>query len=163
ERRIPSFGSGREWHESYLKKILDNRAVIGEVQFYRKVNGKRVSDGEPRKDYYPRVVSDQLFFRAKQSRAQRLIGDKNIGAGGRKGENISNLFSGVAFCSYCTSKMRYINKGSGNTYLVCSKALRGLGCERTGWSYPDFEKTFVDYVKDMPIVDIINADTQQQK
>jgi DNA invertase Pin-like site-specific DNA recombinase len=162
ERRVPTFGSSREWHESYLKKILDNRATIGEFQPHRLVNGKRVPDGDVEKGYFPRVVSDDLFYRAKQGRAQRLIGDKGIGAGGRKGENISNLFQGVASCVYCGSKMLYINKGSGNTYLVCSKAQRGLGCEKTRWRYDDFEASFIEFVDELDIASVVNSDQHEQ-
>jgi DNA invertase Pin-like site-specific DNA recombinase len=151
-RKEPSFGKPPKkrpatgWHESYLMKILANPATFGQFQPHREVDGKRVPDGEPIPGYFPAVVNEDLFLRAKQGRKQRKNG------GGRKGENISNLFSGIAHCAYCGSKMSYRNKATGKrSYLQCMKALRGLGCERTGWSYPDFEATFIKWVQELDI------------
>ena len=51
-----------------IQKVIKNRAVIGEYQPYRYEGGaygKRVPDGKPIKDYFPRVVSDAEFDHAQ--------------------------------------------------------------------------------------------------
>lgn len=39
--RVSHFGRSKGWHQSYVSKILKNRAVIGEFQPHRLVDGKR--------------------------------------------------------------------------------------------------------------------------
>src|ERR1017187_6470148 len=96
---IPHFGSSDGWHNSYVAKILNNRAVLGEFQPHRLVNGKRIAEGESIKNYFPLIVDEKLFYRSQSGRGQR----RTNGAG-RKGDNISNLFSGIANCAYCKSR-----------------------------------------------------------
>src|SRR6266540_2728632 len=94
ERGVPTFGKSRGWHNSYVAKILANRAVLGEFQLHRLVDGKRVSDGEPIRDYFPAIVDQQLFYRAESGRSQR-----RVRGAGRKGRFVSNIFSGIAMCA----------------------------------------------------------------
>jgi DNA invertase Pin-like site-specific DNA recombinase len=125
---VPPFGRSNGWHISSVAKILANRAVLGEFQPHRYVNGAPVAAGSPIKAYFPAIVSDELFYRAQNARNGR-----RTKGGGRKGANISNLFSGLAKCAYCKSNMRFVNKGrgpGGGTYLVCDAAQRGLNCEK---------------------------------
>ncbi len=42
ENKVPVFGSGRLWYISYVKKIIANRAVIGEFTPHTTIEGKRV-------------------------------------------------------------------------------------------------------------------------
>jgi hypothetical protein len=79
-----------------------------------------------------------------------------------RGENVSNLFSGVAHCRYCGEKMRYRDEGQ-RSYLQCTKALRGMGCEKKVWNYKEFEKTFVDFVRDIPTEELTNTTTKETK
>ena len=124
ERKVPHFGKSRGWHSSYIAKILNSRAVIGEFQPHRLVDGKRSPEGEPIKNYFPSIIDEQLFFRAQLSRTERLRRGS-----GRKGAFISNLFSSLATCAYCHSPMKFENKGApskGAAFLVCDNAIRGL-------------------------------------
>ncbi len=133
-----SWGNGGGWYPSYIQKILDNRAVIGEYQPHRKVatefdpkarkrvGGKRVPEGPAITDYYPAVISVALWERTKAARALRR------GKGGRKGKTLRNLFSGLCRCWECESTMTYRYPGnhikSGRDYLICNRALRKAGC-----------------------------------
>jgi DNA invertase Pin-like site-specific DNA recombinase len=154
--QIPTFGRSDGWQTSYVAKILANRAVLGEFQPHRAIKGKRVADGDPIKDYFPQIVDETLFYRSQSARAQRQNG------GGRKGLNISNLFSGIAKCAYCKSRMRFENKGSrpkAGTYLVCDRARRGLDCEKTGWKYDDLEASFLTYVREIDLASLVHTET----
>jgi DNA invertase Pin-like site-specific DNA recombinase len=154
----PSFTDGT-WHEVTIRKLLKNRSVLGEFQPHKVVDGKRIAEGDPIKDYFPRVIDEKLFYRAQQGREQRRTTLK-----GRRGENISNLFSGIARCAYCAEKMFYINKGATRgSYLICSSAHKGTGCLRTGgWRYEEFEKSFLAFVSELDLVGVLNSDAKKQ-
>lgn len=72
-RRVKSWGRA-VWSITRISKVIKNRAVIGEYQPHRYeggAHGKRVPDGPPISNYYPRVVSD-AEFRAAQPVAGSL-------------------------------------------------------------------------------------------
>jgi hypothetical protein len=149
------------WHRSYLAKILENRAVLGEFQPHVKVDGRRIPEGNPIRGYFPAIVSEELFFQAQHSRSQR-----RIGGAGRKGPGYTNLFTGLARCAYCHSTIAFENKGSGTrggTYLVCGNAQRGRGCDATRWRYQDFEASFLAFVQELDLESIINANEDAEK
>jgi DNA invertase Pin-like site-specific DNA recombinase len=151
EKKIPVMGNSNGWHPSYIAKIVSNRAVVGEFQAYKTAsNGKRKPDGSPIKNYFPSVVSEDLFYRAQKARTDRRVSGR-----GRKGKYLTNLFSGLAKCSYCHGPMVYENKGAGpkgGTFLVCDRAKRGLNCISTRWRYDHFEKSFLTcvHILDLP-------------
>jgi hypothetical protein len=155
KQQVPSF-SGNGWSQTSVAKLLVNRQVLGEHQPRRMENGKRVADGELLKDYFPRVVSDELFYRVQSGLKARLTHSR-----GRKGATFNNLFSSIAFCAYCNSKMRYQDTGKGKIYLVCDGAKRGMGCTvNTGWRYDEFEKAFLAFVDELDLASVINHDSQ---
>jgi len=159
---IQPFGRAKSWGKSSVSKILGSRAVLGEFQPHQLIGGKRTPDGEVREDYFPQIVSEELFYQAQGAKAQR-----RKGGAGRKGKGYSNLFSGLAKCAYCKSPMTFVNKGSspkGGTYLVCEAKRRGLGCDTIPWRYDAFETSFLAFVTELDLSSLIHADklTAQQ-
>ncbi len=154
-QKVPHFGKSNGWHLSYVAKILKNRAVIGEFQPHKLSNGARRPDGEPIEDYFPAIIEDDVFYRAQLGSVQR----RKNGAG-RKGVGFTNLFSGIAKCAYCRSPMKFENKGKppkGATFLVCDGARRGLGCKIARWRYDDFESTFLAFVSEIDLSELIGS------
>lgn len=152
---VPGFGSSNGWHQSYVAKILGNRAVLGEFQPHTTRNGKRIVEGDPIKGYFPAIIDEQLFYRAQLDKSER----KKSGAG-RKGLAYSNLFSGLAKCAYCGSSMTFENKGAGkkgNTYLICDSARRRLGCNSRRWRYCDFEASFLAFVEEADLSSMLHG------
>src|SRR5262249_10343967 len=137
EAKVPPISTKRNsqaWHSSYVLKILHNPAVIGHSQPHRIVDGQRVPEGEIIPNYFPRVISDALYYKVREMRASKR------NPSGRKGTSGGNLFTGLVRCGTCKGAMHKVNKGKGpkgGTYLVCSNALRGNGCRyravRLGW------------------------------
>lgn len=139
----------RVWQESYITKVIKNRALIGEFQPHKTVNGERVPEGDPIKEYFPRLISDEEF-----ALLQDVISERGRKSGGRRGRSFGNLFTGLVKCGYCGSTMVFVDKGidkrSGNRdqtkskFLVCSKAKRGSlnGCYFVPWTYAEFEGAF---------------------
>lgn len=118
---------GKGWHDSYVKKILANRAVIGEFQPGIKPKGcSWAPAGEPIPDYFPRVISDDLWHRAHAAKSERHR------TGGRR-EAFRSLFRGMTFCAVCGSGMTYEDKGnrSSGPKLVCESARSKIACDHT--------------------------------
>ncbi len=138
----PVKNAARGWRDSYIQKIFENRAVIGEFQPHTGYGKNRKPVGPPIKNYYPSALEDEsIFYRATHARMRRR------NKGGRKGLLFSNIFTGFAFCADCGSTMRFINKGSnpskGGTYLSCDSAIRKNGCDHNRhYNY----KALEDYV-----------------
>lgn len=150
---VPAFVGKNGWHQSYIAKTLANRAVLGEFQPHIRVAGKRVPDGEPLINYFPSIVSEELFYRAQHAKLGR-----RVGGSGRKGRGYANLFTGLARCAYCSSPVVFENKGSGSkggTYLVCSNAQRRHGCNGARWRYADFETSFLASVQELDLQSIV--------
>jgi len=162
EGKIPPFGSSKGWHNSYVARILASRSVLGEFQPCKLgADGKRRPDGPAIAGYFPATIDESLFYRAQQGRKERSASGK-----GRKGQYLTNLFSGLARCRYCDGKMRLARKGpgpKGGSYLVCEAALRGMACIRSGWSYPDFEKSFLAFVEQVNLSSLVHDDDSKTK
>ena len=155
QQSIPPFGRTSLWNQSYVTKILQNRAVLGEYQPHVLIDGRRRPEGDPIPDYFPRIIDEALFYRVQQARRSRASG-----SGGRRGETQRNLFTHIAKCGYCGSPMRLINKGKGpkgGTYLKCHKALAGGACSKTSWRYNEFEQSFLFFIREIDLDGIVNA------
>lgn len=151
--REPTWGGGREWHGGTVHKVTDTEAVIGRFQPHRLettvLNGvkrqRRIPVGEPIEGYFPRIVSDDLWQRARAASDSRVrSGPGN--AGGRRGTVFSNLLSGLPRCAACGSPMNYRDRGVRSTVvLICSGSRNGT-CENvTRFPYPAMEKAVVEW------------------
>jgi DNA invertase Pin-like site-specific DNA recombinase len=153
------------WRESYIKKILMSRAVLGEFQPHTQhvdQNRRRVliPDGDVIFDYYPPVISHQLFQEAAQAVDARRRKGK-----GRKGKKYANLFTGLLRC-HCSAGMRYVDKGAppkGGKYLRCSVALAGGGCKARSFRYPVIESKLLHALEVLDVGKILGGPSRKQK
>lgn len=134
---VPPFGKASGWYHYDIRRILMNEGTFGRFQPHkRKRDGgkeKRVPVGEAIENYFPPVITRELFLKAERMRQGRKI------ATGRTANEFSNLFTGFIRCGVCGAPMYYENKGKppkGGSYLVCSHARMKLGCKRHSWRYP---------------------------
>src|SRR5579871_4673615 len=132
--KVPTFGDADVWQRSYVKKILENPAVVGTLIPHRLtyVNGKKSREPlAPVEGYYPPVIARDQFDRVQSMR----VGSKAARGGRAK---LSNVLAGLARCPNCGGTMTRVNKGgnskSGKPHLVCVKAKTGVGKD-TGCSY----------------------------
>ena len=124
---IKSFTKTGKWNLVFLHEILQNPAVIGTYALI-----------EPHvKNYYPAVVSEDLYYKALTHRKS------NNNFRGHTGKKEINLFGGLCKCPKCGSNMvKYSCKGKGRlkdkvyTMLACSLAKIGK-CQ---YSMIDFNK-----------------------
>lgn len=133
------------WQRSYIHRILTNKAVIGIGQPCGK--GRR-PDGPAIPNYFPRVITDELFYlvyNAKQANAGR-VGK----VGGAK-----NLFGGgLCRCGLCggsvimDDRSRLTQKGKRlYQHLVCRAAKTGGDCRYISWKYADIENAFLSWIR----------------
>jgi len=148
------------WRESYIKKILTNRAVLGEFQPHRletSLDNKRlrVPVGDPLTGYYPRVISDAMFRDVALAIERRRTSGK-----GRKGTGYANVFSGLLSCGLCTSGMRYLDKGAppkGGKYLRCSSAVSGGACKAKAYRYEAVETVILSALDSLDAQKILSG------
>lgn len=130
---IPAWNTRKPvWHESYVNKLLCNRAVVGEyIAEFKTEEGSRGQ--EVITGYYPAIVDQALFDRVQDMAFLRRKGQR-----GRKGKKFANLFQKLARCSTCGGTMGYHNATQDKTrksglrpwahYLTCNSAHAGHGC-----------------------------------
>ena len=170
-KNIKPIGRSNTWYPGYLTKILKGRAVLGDFI-------SKSADGEQTyENYYPQIISEDLYYKV-----QAGIHSRTIKSGGRKGENIANLFSKIVFCGYSTGSqheseyrcelnnevMTYVNKSNKKTsqYLICRAVKSGYDecgkCKKM-WSYGNFETSFLTFVKEINIKKLLDNNDLENK
>ena len=145
DQGVNPFGKSEKWNPSSVGKILSTRAVLGEYQPHKLIDGKSTAVGDPVLGYYPQVIDEDLFNRCQAIRTKR-----QTSGGGRKGDNFANLFSGLAKCGDCDGKLFRKNKGV-HAYLVCENQGRKGTCKTRSWRYDDFETSFLSFMTELDL------------
>ncbi len=124
--KVPTFGTPRKggaavWHQSYIRLILSNRAVLGEfIPHIEETADDGVVTRVPqpvRENYYPRCIDDELWTRAqamKESKAPARM---------QSAQPAVSILAGLARCPVCGGVMTRVFKGSKAqpvARLVCS-------------------------------------------
>ncbi|MEK8081480.1 recombinase family protein [Pseudomonas sp. XK-1] len=155
-RKNPNYGDF--WQPSYVKKILENRAVMG---FYQPMTWEKLEDNRRRRinhgpeiaNYFPQIISPELFRRVQEKRKGRGQAGQ-----GNKGRTFSNLFTKLAHCSKCGAAANHVNKGpdkrKGGKYLVCYRAKHG-SCDYRSWPYEQAETMLLKFLAEADIKGIL--------
>ncbi|MBY2966229.1 recombinase family protein [Rhizobium leguminosarum] len=126
----PTFGRSEMWHRSYVKKLLENPAVIGRFTPHTLtiVDGRKVrTPRDPVEEYFPAIVDVEVFEKVAAMNSFRGMST----ASGNAATTTANVLAGLAKCPTCGATMTRVNKGGrkgGKPYLVCTKAKAGAGC-----------------------------------
>jgi hypothetical protein len=153
KRGIPAIGRGGHWVCSYVGNILRSRSVLGEMQPHLK-SGKRTPTGRPVAGYYPAIVSESDFHKAKTALAAR----KN--QKGPRGQHIRNLFTGILRDARDGCSMVTVTESDKckSVRLVSSGAQRGKpGSDYRTFPYPALEAAFLRLAKDLRAADVLPA------
>jgi len=157
------------WHVSYLKKLLSYPALYGalvikEMETYQSKTGRYVrrpvETGEVIENYYPALITKEDFIYIQSLRSERAEGK------GRRGRNLSNLFTKLVVCGDCGGSMTYVNKGKSRgdgRYLVCSAGKSGAGCEYRSVRYAGLEESFFSVFKDISIAELLGDEAEELK
>lgn len=100
------------WEHTGVSRLLRDRRTLGEWQPKRMVAGQLTNDGDPVTDYFPRVISDELWFRV-----QAALG---VRTGPLRAHGVrADVFSGLFFCE-CGERMdRKASAGRGYPRYYC--------------------------------------------
>lgn len=153
----------QHWNKSYISQLLRDRRLLGEYQPHKfdvienednpiLTKRKRRQEGTPIRDYYPRVISDDVFNKAQaeKHKRKRATTDRRM--------DVLNLFRGLVFCKYSGNTMQLnstrATRKNGDRYiqrrLVDYGHLRG---EKTccPWSieYFRFEQLILDALSEI--------------
>lgn len=160
-RKNPNYGDF--WQPSYIKKILDSRAVMG---YYQPMTWEKLEDNRRRRithgaeisNYFPKIISPELYRRVQEKRRSRAEAGQ-----GNKGRKFSNLFTKLAHCAECGATASHINKGpnprKGGKYLVCYRARHG-SCIYKAWRYEDIETMLLKFLAEADIKSILSEENK---
>jgi DNA invertase Pin-like site-specific DNA recombinase len=142
--KVPTFGKGKQgWSSSYIWQVLHTRAVIGEFQPHVTKSSetgnyyKRIKSGDAIQNYFPAIINTKLFYEVQA----KLGNNTKV----RKTDQITNLFSGVAYCE-CGAKMYLAEsnkRGQSRKYYMCWNKVKGLGCNAPSIRYEPIENIFL--------------------
>lgn len=130
---VPTWGRGQGWHRTYVRKIIDNPAVVGTLSPHvtERLDGggsKRRPVGDAVLNYYPAVVDAETWARARAAVGGRGTAGTS-GRGRHAGQPVRHVLAGLAHCPLCDGAMTRVWKGSGTrALLACARAKRGAGC-----------------------------------
>jgi DNA invertase Pin-like site-specific DNA recombinase len=142
-------GNRAKWQDGYVRKILRNRAVLGEFQPRRGCDGKWVAAGDPIPGYFPAIIDEQEFYSVQRAQEARR------GKGGRHGKRASNLFTGLLKDARDGSSMVIVDKGNGPS-LVSSAAKTGVpGAAYISFSCEAFERAILLWGYDLNLGEIL--------
>ena len=132
------------WHGTMPGRLLRMRAVLGEHEYrimthaakkeVKHWQGKR--SGIIVEDYYPQIVSDDLWHRARASIETRMTNTR------RRDENYFNIWSGLLRCGHCGAMIqrKQESRGGSKAQLICSNKIAGItDCPTGGASKTDYE------------------------
>jgi hypothetical protein len=154
EEGVASFENRPYWSQKAIHRVLINPSVRGLFQPQRMEGGKPTDEGDPVADYFPRVVSDDLWHAAhRQLRAKRTGGRK---AGGRTGRAF--LFQKLTWDADTDSTLvvRSTRGGKGRgyiRYLVSSAGLRGG--RRNTVPLDDFERVLLAGLSEIQPAEVV--------
>jgi len=157
------------WEHAGVHHVLSTRTAIGWYQPTIRANGKKLPDGEPVPDYYPKVVDEDTFNRVQMKFASRKRG--GVGAG-RKGKHFANLFRGILECGYCgftftRSAFKYpASKDPNRAYLMCNGKTRRGCCDAPNVRYEPIEEQIMNTMIELDfdlIFDSTSTDNQRTK
>ena len=175
EDKVPVWGWQKRthdyWQPSYINKILDTTAVIGQyiphkVKFVqvevnsRNILRKKREPQDPIDGYFPAVIDQEMFDRVRQLRRSGKMPKTKM--------NLRYLFSGLAVCPACGGPMSRLSKNEerGWVYMVCNRAKSGAGCVKRAVNYGDAERAFLRWFRtalpslptNQPQIDPLRAD-----
>ena len=131
--KVKPFNGGDRWHRSYVKKIIQNPAVIGRLVAHQVEweNGRKVRRPVVEiEDHFPAAVSKDDWTRVQEMRDLGQSTGRRSRAVPKSEAAVKNILAGIARCPSCDGTMTRVSKGpsGGYPYLVCAKAKAGAGC-----------------------------------
>jgi DNA invertase Pin-like site-specific DNA recombinase len=146
-RKFTPIGTSRRWNSSFIQKVLNDRAVLGErVPKAADEEGNRVQAGKPIPNYYPSVVDEELWYRAQASK------ESNKRHKGPSSQFI-NIFSGLLVNAHDGFPMHVqtTRKPDGRQRRLVSYGhiSEVVGADSVSVQYSDFEDKVLRYLHEV--------------
>lgn len=146
--RLANKKRGGGWPITMPSKLIRNRAVIGEHQHRDRTHEAHdkhwmgESRGEPIKDYYPAVVSEDVFFAAQAATTRRRKPQ-------RRDEWYLNIWSGLLVCGECGGGLhrKTDSKARNQGQVRCRNAGAGL-CGTPSMAIDAFDAVLLSLIED---------------
>lgn len=163
---VATISAAKNWHDSYVYKVLTNRACIGEFQPRILVIEKVEKAGQPTrkkktfqptgtpiKDYFPSVVDSDSFFKAQRAMKSRSH------TGGRTCNGVNNLFTNLVVADDGTTYS--LRPRNYHLYLVRRSVMAGLAKDVPAVPYVPFERAMLLWLREVKLdVDCDGVDVQ---
>lgn len=115
------------WHAQMPGLILRNRAVLGEHEYRIHTHDAHakhwhgLTTGQVVPNFYPQIVSDDLWARSRASIATRSVAKKRDSHG-------FNIWAGLLYCGYCGAPLQRKNEKNGHSRasVSCADKLAGI-------------------------------------
>lgn len=148
---VITFAGRPKWRPGMIAHLLKNEAVIGRFHPCLNIveNGRRRrvpdSDG-PIDNYYPVIVSNDLYARARGASSGRLSRRRE-----RRIPAYTNLVARLGRCAVCGAPLHHSQSASGWAYLRCANARHQECSNRFGFPYRMIESTLLamDYLTEL--------------
>jgi len=143
--RVPTLSGIPKWRPGMIAHVLRSRAVLGIFHPCLSVieNGKRrrVPDPEgPIKGYFPAIVSEELFNKARLATRNRLAHHGN-----RVVPAHNNLVSRIGSCAVCGHSLYLTQTADGFAYLRCVNVRDHECSNRSGFPYRKLEAVLLAF------------------
>jgi DNA invertase Pin-like site-specific DNA recombinase len=161
EQGTPLFGRSKFWHFTYIRKILTNRAVLGEFEPKKRISGQHASTGDVIKNYFPAIISETDF-----NLARAALDSRTTGAAGRKGRSFTNLFSGLLYCGTCGDRILIKDRGANSSTvktLGCARSQAKSTCTMPEWKLEEVEKSLLRHLGDVDFSSLHGSELKSQK
>jgi DNA invertase Pin-like site-specific DNA recombinase len=146
----------KRWTIPYVKKILKNRAVLGEFQPKKRVAGVRKIDGVPVANFFPPVITHEEWDAARQGvedRTHNYLNSKtgNMMAGWKGGRSSGDkdLFSGLIFDASLEGRRIGFRGKSGRAKVAYLYTAYQAGKPQHSMRYDLFEPLFLSFLEDL--------------
>jgi DNA invertase Pin-like site-specific DNA recombinase len=151
---VPVLGRGKHWARSYVFKILNNRAVVGEYQPYTGRGEKREKDGKPIAGYYPAIIKEAEWYAAQAALTSRR------GKVGRLSTRRLNLFTGLLRDARDGGTVNQLNKGKKGRQcvLMSYNAVQGVkGTKAVSFPLGVFEWAILSCLREIKPAEVLPA------
>ncbi len=135
---VPTFATAEYWKLSNIHHIMTSASVCGTLV---------LANGPPKRDYYPRIISDAMFEQARLLRMKRSWKSPGKGAGVRG----VNLFAGLGHCAVCGAHAIVFNGTLRSYSLRCVRAFSNGGCLEPMFVHSWAEKSLLDELRETDI------------
>lgn len=158
QKGIKSWGKAERWDANYVRRILRNRAVLGEFQpKVRPTRKNKVATGDPVAGYYPQIIEPAVFHRVSPRR--EIVGRS-------RSDSVPNLFTGVLFDGANGTVMRYRRVHSnGQTNPLHSRLFSSAvesGSPPNGWNYSLFEESVLNQLERLDWASLLSQPVEEE-